>query len=807
MRYRAIVLASLLSSCGSPLDTSSTLKSEPKVLYPSPWPKFRGNLQQNGRSEIRPYVGSAKLWSYQTAKGIFSSPIIGPNGNIYIGSADKNFYAFSQEGKVLWSTPTGEIIDSAALIAKNGKLFFGSGDGILRCLDAETGEGCWSFSAEPPSATGGLINWFEGNVAIGVDGTLYAPNDNFSLYAVAPETGKQVWKFPLNDQSWSSPAVDPKTGDLFFGSNYIAPLKILQPFYKNIFSLDAKGKIRWRQSVQASVAASPLLSREDLVVVGGFDGVLYAYDKNTGKERWSFKTQDHIYASPAESADGTIIQASTDGNVYAIDGRDGRLKWSFASGEPIRSSPAIDGEGRIYFGSGDGSLYVLNPEGSLRYRLQLIQEDRNDLNASPALGEESVLIAGENGELWSVPYDYCLRADGRSDERCQTSQEPRMEGVELSFVSPFGSRLVEAPQEISASESLTFSISKLANGRPEAVRFDETRVAIQSFPQTDTDLRITGDGKSLIVTPKGTWNGSEISLQLSLGYLEGEKPSTITQAINVKIRAKPQFSGEEKTFVLRRLAVPVPAIMPSYNQIGFDSLSYVIRVLETENGKGSAWVMGAIEHADGTVSVDPKTEASFPLTWDDSSIGTFMSSQDGFTATSMNLKLPFSYFRLSLLSWREGSGIVSALASTECKDIPSYGYFLRELGFCSPKGDRLTLGGAAELKVIPTSEPAVGSEVSWKPSKNWLGYAGLEAEVKGPNDELLSFVLVDAATRMPITVDGKKLSKVVTGTGTKLTITYASGPAEIRSYVLKGATILSSALWSKQSNGVYKLKN
>ena len=764
-------------------------------------------MEQNGRISQRPVTSSAQVWSYKTAKGIFSSPVIGPEGNVYIGSADRNFYAFSADGKIIWRKPTGEIIDSSGLIAQNGNLFFGSGDGILRCVNAQSGAECWSFHAEQPSQTGGLINWFEGSVAIGVDGTLYAPNDNFSLYALAANSGDQAWKFPLNDQSWSSPAVDPKTGDIFFGSNYIVPFKALQPFYKNIFSLNAKGKLRWRQSVQASVAASPLLSREGLVVVGAFDGVLHAYDKDSGKERWHFATQDHLYSSPAEEADGTIIQASTDGNVYALDGLDGRLKWSFAVGEPIRSSPAIDGDGNIYFGSGDGSLYVLNEDGTLRYRMQLIHEDRNDLNASPALGEESVFIAGENGEIWSIPYDYCLRADGLADPRCQLSQRPLNDGIELSFISPFGSRLANAPVEISASESITLSISKLTGGHPSAVRFDESRVTVQSLPEALTDLRVSGDGKSIILNPQSNWRGEEVTLQLSLGYLEGEKVGMINKNFHFKIKAKPAFPSQDRTFILRRLAVPVPAIMPSYNQIGFDSLSYVVRVLETEHGKGSAWVMGGIEHSDGTVTVDPKTEAAFPLTWDDSGNGTFMSSDEGFTATSMNLKIPFSYFRLSVLSWQNESAIVGALASTVCKDIPSYGYFLRKLNFCSPKADRLTVGGAAELKRVPTPSALSASKVIWKETKNWRGYAGLEAEVKGANEELLSLVLVDASTHLPLKVDARKLQKSVGPTGTKLSLTYASGPAEIRSYTLKGAAIISSALWSKRSNGAYKLKD
>lgn len=775
-------------------------------LFPSTWPKFRGNMQQTGRSSAQPKVSNAKVWSFQTGKGIFSSPIVGPNDIIYVGSADRNFYALSDEGKLLWNKPTGEIIDSSGLASKDGHLYFGSGDGFLRCVDAVSGADCWTFAAEAPAKTGGLINWFEGNVAIGNDGTLYAPNDNFSLYAINPETGAQNWKFPLNDQSWSSPAVDPKTGDLYFGSNYIAPLALLQPFYKNIFSLTASGKLRWRQSVQASVAASPLFSREGLIVVGAFDGKLRAYNKLDGKIAWTFSSQGHLYASPSESADGTIIQPSTDGNVYGLDGKTGALKWSFATeGEPIRSSPAIDAEGHIYFGSGDGALYVLNGDGTLRFRMQLIDEDRNDLNASPALTLTSVILGSENGQVWSVPYDYCLRPDGQADERCSTAPNAAREGVVLGFVSPFGSVRSEAPTDLIATQTLSLAISGSSEGHPYKAAFDETKLTVSTVPETKVDVKIAGDSKTLTITPQTLWPEGGVNIHVELGYQSDKGNGTLTRDLHFGLKAKPTHS-ESNAFILRRLAVPVPTIMPSYNQIGFDSLSYVIRLVDVKGGKGTAWVMPALEQADGSVAVDPASKAPFPLTWDESQQSLFMSSRSGFTANATNLTIPFSFFRLSLLSWDGDSGVVGALASTVCKDIPTYGYFLKNLGFCSPKKGILTLAGAAELKASPLVTDVADSSLTFAASKTWLVYSTLTATIEASNNELVSLVIVDEATRLPIDAAYKNLKTTRSGDTTKVSLAYASGPISIRTYVLKNSEIAGSIVWTKQSDGHYELQ-
>jgi len=210
---------------------------------------------------------------------------------------------------------TGEIIDSAALLDDRGRVYFGSGDGTLYARDAATGAPVWTFAADPPSVTGAFINWFEGNVAMGDDGTLYVPNDNFLTYAIDRDTTEVRWRFRTQDQTWSLPAVNPADRRLFLGNNF-------QLFVPNTFALDAAtGVPVWHAAVSGSVAASPMLTADGKILVGGFDGFLRCYDQATGVPCWSFGARDHIYASPAQLPDGTIVQPSADGTVYGLDPR------------------------------------------------------------------------------------------------------------------------------------------------------------------------------------------------------------------------------------------------------------------------------------------------------------------------------------------------------------------------------------------------------------------------------------------------------------------------------------------------------
>ena len=406
------------SSSGGPAPSSPTGASVP--LQPgSPWPKFRGNAAQTALGTVHASRQGGAQWSFATGAGIFSSPIVGADGTVYFGSADENFYALhAADGSKKWVVPTGEIIDSSGLLDDQGHVYFGSGDGYLRALDASTGKLVWKFQAELPTATGGFINWFEGNVAIGPDGTLYVPNDDFYVYAIDRAKGTVTWKYKMPDQTWSLPGIDVTSGTLFVGNNNLLPI-----LGKNTYALTSSGNTNWSVATLGTVAASPLVTRGARgveAVVGGFDGFARAFSESDGAVLWELATRDHIYASPAQLPDGTIVQPSADGTVYAVSPDTGAIKWQFDAGTPIRSSPAVDADGHVYVGGGDGNLYVINPDGSLRYALRLITDPRNDLNASPALGQDAVYIGGESGQMFSVPYDLCLRPMSEQNPACVT---------------------------------------------------------------------------------------------------------------------------------------------------------------------------------------------------------------------------------------------------------------------------------------------------------------------------------------------------------------------------------------------------
>ena len=104
----------------------------------------------------------AERWAFPTADHIYSSPALASDaaGNttaIYIGSADGSVYAVAPDGHQLWRYDTGDPVRSSPVIGRapkgDGKIVYvGSSNGSLYALDAETGERRWSFDTTPKNA-------------------------------------------------------------------------------------------------------------------------------------------------------------------------------------------------------------------------------------------------------------------------------------------------------------------------------------------------------------------------------------------------------------------------------------------------------------------------------------------------------------------------------------------------------------------------------------------------------------------------------------------------------------------------------
>jgi outer membrane protein assembly factor BamB len=816
------LLAAVMAGC-TPTNTAGPDGGAAIAYQPgSPWPKFRGDAAQDGRSALKPAHGAtgAMPWSFPTGKGIFSSPVVAADGTILVGSADRYFYALAPDGTLKWKVLTGEIIDSAGLLDDQGRVYFGSGDGKLRALDIATGTAAWTTAADPPGTNGSFIDWFEGNVALGPSGRLYAGNDDFFVYGIDRD-GKIAERLRVPDQTWSLPAIDPATGTLFFGNNNVVSF-----LGDNLYAYAADGTLRWSSFVEGTMAASAMLTPDGAMVIGGFDGYLHALDQASGKERWRFGARDHLYASPARLSDGTVVQAGTDGTVYALDPATGMVRWTFDRLEPVRSSPAVDGDDNIYFGGGNGRLYSLAPDGKLRWSMLLIASDRNDLNSSPALGPNGIYIGGESGEVFSVPWDYCLRADGMADPRCATAADPPLvdTGAVLYSSTEFGAISAMPPAAIDPNQSLAFTLYVREGGATRLAVLDPAALSVTVDPPVEVEVEVAGDGKFFTVAPKTAFTTAadgKVGFTISAPYLvdlqrSGLKLSGGTPggAATLSFRANlnpppatpyplpfPTNAGDPAgVWEVARLALPLPTILPSYNQIGFDSLHYLVGLVESGGagpGTGIAWMVGAMLAAneDRTV-IDPNTKALFPFVLTAKDDFLTLSNTDGLRVEVMNAAITFKSFRMSVALGSDGSALGAArlTGSTVCASLPVYGSFLETLGLCNPTTDVLSVYGGALFRPWQggtTTPPAGVGQVAFA-SDGQSVTATLTGSTLKVAEHVLAVLLVDAATGLPVTLDyGLSTTRTAAADGTAQTVTIPFGtqmiPRSLRAYLMVDA--------------------
>ena len=381
------------------------------------------------------------------------------------------------------------------------------------------------------------------------------------------------------------------------------------------------------------------------MIVGGFDGFVHAYDAATGKALWSTATRDHVYASAALLADGTVVVPSADGTVYALDPKTGKREVDLRHARADPLVPAVDGAGNIYFGGGDGVLYVLASNGKLRWSRKLIDQPRKNLNASPALGDQGIYVGGETGEVFGVPYEYCLRPMTKSDANCSTTPPfaGATDGATFLFSEPFGGLDATPPTTLDANQAVAFTLRVRSGGETVLAILDSSSLALTangqlsprrawSSPATDSSsssrrttrassptLAETSPSSSRAttsLTSRGRGSRSRRTAARSAGRCSGSFKFALSSApalpFPMPIPAAP--GAPSGVFELSRLSFPLPTILPSYNQIGFDSLVYLVGLVEGNGTTGIGWMAGArYLVGQSTPVIDPATQTLLPL--------------------------------------------------------------------------------------------------------------------------------------------------------------------------------------------------
>lgn len=240
---------------------------------------------------IRPNGG--QRWSANIGGKLSSGAVLDAEGYIYVCSNDGGNLVVekyssgsrSKRGEFRETLTTGQnrVVSTPAVDAERNQLYVGASrktDGALYGIDLDDMSRAFRVRLDKAVYS---------SPAIGPDGTVYAGCLDGSLYAVDPDTGDIKWSFSIRpadleaDPSYygppyimGSPTVD-KNGIVYFGDTSGA-----------LYAVTSEGVEQWRlQLSDANLVAAPVITADGVLLVAGYDSVLYAVGESAPVPDWS----------------------------------------------------------------------------------------------------------------------------------------------------------------------------------------------------------------------------------------------------------------------------------------------------------------------------------------------------------------------------------------------------------------------------------------------------------------------------------------------------------------------------------------
>lgn len=306
-----------------------------------------------------------------TAKDVFSSPSVAPDGTVYVvvrdlqsTTADRGLYALavSPSGSVKWCRKVGASGNNLYAVTPGidlaGNVYIG-----------QRGKQIWKITPDGTATSFSGLGDITGGMSVGRDGTVYAVGKgNVGLYAVDGNTGAQKWLYNTDFGG----AADAFTGAL--------------------------------RSATPSIGADGTLY---MVIDKGAGGAVVALTP-AGSAKWVFDTAGAIPdGGVAVAADGTLYaNGGTDPSqgVIALDAN-GNLKWACPTVAAVQTCPVIDNRGYIHAVDAMANYYVIRPDGSLYGQTKL------------GSSCTSALVMDSKGMVYTV-----VNRDGANSVVCATSK-------------------------------------------------------------------------------------------------------------------------------------------------------------------------------------------------------------------------------------------------------------------------------------------------------------------------------------------------------------------------------------------------
>ncbi len=294
-------------------------------------------------------------WEVEQGRWIWTTPAIGRDGTVYVGSSLGDFTAIAPDGTIRWTFPASlSIVQSSPTIGGDGVIYVGTShpywlqpedtelaDGRLLAI-APDGRELWNVQ---------IGYWLESSPAIGEDCTIYVPS-RYDVLALGPD-GRERWRLPTDTEFLHSSAAIGTDGTIYIGA-----------YSGALLAIDPNGTLKWQVDIPGQVVATPAIAVDGTIYIGGRalsgeSGEVHAV-RPDGSIAWTLPIDGYVNDGPIIDASGTLFwgtKAGEDG-LLAID-PDGTVIWRFNPPGTSVTQPTLDASGTLYFGTIENEVYAL----------------------------------------------------------------------------------------------------------------------------------------------------------------------------------------------------------------------------------------------------------------------------------------------------------------------------------------------------------------------------------------------------------------------------------------------------------------
>jgi outer membrane protein assembly factor BamB len=382
------LLAAVLAAAGCgplPADQTDPTRAVPRGELGRPVLSFRWKQVTSERGkEVKPQE--------------FAAPAI-YREHLYVGSAGGTFYALRLgDGALRWRKWTGSV--SSRPVIDRGYMYVGTDDGILLCLDTQTGREIWRYATLGPiletpvivdlpqakkpttlvvfsneadqvyalDAVKGELKWqykadtpeeytLRGHAGVRVGGDLvYTGFANGTMVALRLETGSVAWLTSLKgdaDRFVDVDATPAVLGDTVYVTSSSG----------GVWGLDgATGLVRWRAALDTAGndgSTGALTTDGERLYVGVADVGVHALDL-AGNVIWRQGTRGGGEPGDLVVSGDYLLYTLADAGLFVADRRTGKALQYFDPGDGISGEPVISPDDQLFVLSNRGVLYALD---------------------------------------------------------------------------------------------------------------------------------------------------------------------------------------------------------------------------------------------------------------------------------------------------------------------------------------------------------------------------------------------------------------------------------------------------------------